>query len=321
MNTTLLASMLTALGVFPDVAELRADDKFTAVLAKELEYVKTKTYDIRYPAFKARMLIPVSNEADTGAESITYRQWDGFGMAQIIANYADDITMVDALVEEFTSKVYGIAAGYQYSVQDLRRAALANQPLDQKRASFTRRAVEQKIEDIASLGETSTGVKGIANNPNVTLFSPKTGTWSTATGIQIATDMLNFVSQLVAANKETFEPTDLILSIPLFQRASTTPVSSTGDTSKTALQFFKEACPYPVTVSSWNKLRLANAAGTGPRAICYTKSPEVLTLEIPQEFEQFPPQQKNLAFVVPTHARIGGVIMTYPLAVGYMDGL
>jgi hypothetical protein len=92
-----LTFLLTTLGVFQSKEELRQDAKFTAVLAKQLEYVKSRTYDIVYPQFKGRMLVPVSNEADTGAETITYQQWDQFGIANILANYADDIELVDAL--------------------------------------------------------------------------------------------------------------------------------------------------------------------------------------------------------------------------------
>jgi hypothetical protein len=45
----------------------------------------------------------------------------------------------------------------------------------------------------------------------------------------------------------------------------------------------------------------------------------VVHLVIPQDFEQMPPQPKNLAFSVPTHGRIGGVTFHYPLAAAYMD--
>ena len=45
----------------------------------------------------------MNNSVNPGATTITYRQWDNFGMAQIISNYADDPPLMDALVEEFTS--------------------------------------------------------------------------------------------------------------------------------------------------------------------------------------------------------------------------
>jgi hypothetical protein len=55
--------------------------------------------------------------------------------------------------------------------------------------------------------------------------------------------------------------------------------------------------------------------------IVYRKDPDVLTLEIPQPFEQFPAQERNLEFVVPAHSRIGGVIVYYPLAIDITEGI
>lgn len=315
-----LAMLLVTLGAFSE-SELRADDKYTAILQKQLDYVKTKTYDVVYPELKARSLIPASNEGDPGAETITYTSWDAFGMAQIISNFADDIPMVEVLAEELSQRVHSIALGYQYSIQDLRRAAMSGVPLTSKKAKTTRRQMEQKIEDIAAIGEANAGLTGIANNANVSLVSPVTGTWSTATGAQIVEDLLKLVSETVIRCKETFIPTTIVLDIASYNYAATRRISTTGDTHTTALQAFKASSPYPIEVVAWNKLALADAAGTGPRALCYPKTEDVLFLEITQEFEQMAPQQKNLAFVVPTHQRTAGVIMPYPVAVSYMDGL
>lgn len=301
--------------------DIRMDSKFYAALEKQLEYVKKKTYDIIYPEMKGRLYCPVSNEADPGAETITYRQWDEFGMAQIIANYADDLPLIDALVEEFAQKVKGLGAAYQWSVQDLRRSAMSGSMLDQRRARSARRAIELQIDSIAASGNANAGLTGISNNANVSLISPTTGTWSTATGAQMVADALKFSSDIVIANKETLIPDTLILDVANYHRFANTRISTTGDTHTTALQAFLASSPYIKSVGSWYKLALADAAGTGPRAICYKRDPEVLTLEIPQEFEQLPPQPKNLAFQVPVHARTGGVIIYYPIGMGYMDGL
>ncbi len=299
----------------------REDAKFTAVLEKQLEYVKTATYDIVYPELKARQLIPVSNEVDPGAETITYRQWDEFGMAQIISNFADDLPLVDALVEESASKIQSIGAAYQWTIQDLRRSAMADARLEQRRARAARRSIEFKIENIAALGDSTAGLLGFANNPNVSLISPITGDWTTATGAEMVADALEFSTQIVITNKETFIPDTMVLDIASYNLFANTRISTTGDTHTTALEAFLQSSTYVTSVMSWNKLAVADAGLVGPRAVCYKRDPEVLTLEIPQEFEQLPPQAKNLAFQVPVHARIGGVIVYYPIGMGYMDGL
>ena len=299
----------------------RWDDKYTATLERELDYIKQKTYDVVYPAFKARALIPVSGEAPPGAQNITYRQWDVFGMAQILANYADDIPLVEALAEEFTMKVHGIAAGYEYSIQDLRASAMSGNRLQERKATGARRLIEAKIEDMGARGAVNYGTTGLANNANVSLVTPTTGAWATATGQQMVADANKLVRAAVTAAKGTFAVDTLALGTQPYANFATKPMSTTGDTTWTALKFFLESNPWIKNVEVWEKLDDLDAAGTGPRAVVYAKDPEVLTLEIPQEFEQFAPQARNLSMFVPCHARVGGVAIHYPFAVAYMDGL
>lgn len=320
MNATQLA--LHRLGIIGNGDE-RMDDKFTAVLEDELEFIKSRTFDIQYPELKARMFIPVSNEADPGAESITYRQWDEYGMAKIIANYADDLELVDALVEEFTSPVQSIGKAYQWSVQDLRRAAMSGSRLDQRRAMACRRAIERAIEQIAAFGAIGTdpagGLEGLLNHSNVPLTPPITGTWSAATPAQIIADLNELVSSIVTATKETQLPDTIIMDQASFALINQTPIAI--DNQTTILRSFLANNPYIRNIDTWFLNEFADVAGTGPRLVCYKRDPEIMSLEIPQEFEQFPPEARNLSFVVNTHARVGGVLMYYPLAVAYMDGI
>ena len=58
---------------------LKLDSKETAFFARELEYVKSGTYDTKYKALKAKQLFPVSNEAPSGADTITYRSYSKGG--------------------------------------------------------------------------------------------------------------------------------------------------------------------------------------------------------------------------------------------------
>lgn len=86
------------------------------------------------------------------------------------------------------------------------------------------------------------------------------------------------------------------------------------------MQDFIAANPWVTEIEAWDQLALADAAGTGPRIVAYHKDPEVLSLEIPQEYEQLPPQPVSLSFVINTHARCAGVLIPFPLGVAYMDG-
>jgi len=315
-----LASLLVGLGVFNE-EQLRNDDKITSILDRELDYVQRQAYEVVYPQFKARQLIPVSNEADPAAETITYKMWDGFGIAKMLSDgYGDDIPLVDALAEEFTVKIKGMGLGYQYSIMDLKRSATSGAKLDSRRAKQTRKGIETKIENIGATGDAPTGLLGMANNPNVTVVSPITGTWASASGIQMVNDLLHVESEMVRLNQEAWLPTTIALDLTQHALLRKTIVSTTGDTNTTALKMFLDTAAYVKEVVPWNRLSTADAGGTGPRIACYAKDPDVLSLEIPQEYEQLPPQPKNMTFFVPAHARCGGVLMHYPLGMVYMDG-
>jgi hypothetical protein len=104
----------------------------------------------------------------------------------------------------------------------------------------------------------------------------------------------------------------LLLSYSVYSDLSTRPRSTTSD--KSILQYFKENNP-GITVERIPECASGVGANTADIVVAYTKSPDKLTLEIPQPFEQFPPQAKGLEFEVPCHSRCGGVILYYPLSV------
>lgn len=320
-----LQDILVTLGL---VAGDRLDDKFTAALDVQLDFVKSKTYDVQYPELKARRLVPVDNTPDPGAENVVYHQWDEYGMAEIIANYADDIGMVDALVEKFSQPISSIGKGYQYSVMDLRRSAMAGSQLDVRRARAARRSIERKIDDLAAVGDPKSKLKGLLNHPNVPIYTAATDgtdtTWTQGRTTPKASDLIiadmnTLVNNVRVTTKEIHTPDSLILSTTEFGFISQTPVSTLNQQS--ILKSYLANQPFVKGVESWYKLDTADEAGTGPRMMAYQRDPEVLELVIPQEFEQFPPQARNLAFVVPCHARVGGVIFYYPLGAAYMDGI
>ena len=305
-----------------DVAQhcnIRLDAGETAALARQLEHVAARTYDIKYAELKARRFLPIDTSVDAGAEFYTYRQWDQFGMAKIITNYADDLPRVDVLAKEYPAPIKSLGASYGFSIQDMRRSAMSGSQLDVKRAAATRRANEQAVDEIAAFGNADAGLGGFSNNANVPIVAPANAPWSTATPLEIVADVNTLVNSIVTATLETFTPETLLLDTASFGIINTRPMSATGDSDKTVLRFILDNNPYITNIDQWGKLTDAGAA-TVTRLICYKRDSEVLELVIPQEFEQFPPQPRNLEFVIPTHSRIGGVSIRYPLAVAYMDG-
>lgn len=302
--------------------ETRFDAADTAIVFRKLESVKAQTYDVKYAEYKLRTFVPLATDVDPAADTIVYGQFDQFGMAKIIANYSMDLPRVDILAKEFRTPVKSLGASYGYSVMDVRRARLANVSFESKRALAARRAIEAAIDKIGAYGD-DTGLPGLLTNPNVAETSLPNGTWisSNRTAVQMLADLHALVDASVNAGSDVFIPDTIVLPPREFARIAQTFMST--DNTTTVLKAFLNENPYIKNVDFWHRLNEVPASGGGTRklVLCYTRSPEVMTLEIPQEFEQFPPQPKGLAFEVSCHARLGGVVIRYPVAVRYGTGI
>jgi hypothetical protein len=323
MDPRLLA-LLDTLGM----DEIRQDAKYTAALEQQLEYVKAQTYDIKYPELRARRFIPLDTSVPPGAETVAYQQWDEFGMAKILSNYAEDLPLVTALAEKFFQGIESLGQAYDYSIQDLARSAMSGSQLETRKATAARKFIERRIDDIAAVGYPAAKMKGFVNHPNVAIASATSdGTSARWVGGRtlpkapedIKKDMADSQTTIWVDTKQTFEPDTIVLPPTEFAHIANTDNRDNSD--KSILNSFMDRNLSITNVDYWHKLAEADAAGTGPRMVTYKRSSEVLELVIPREFEQLPPQARMLSFVVPCHARCGGVVVRYPVAMLYTDGI
>lgn len=303
---------------------LNMDADESIFFARELESVKSKSYDVKYAELKARRLIPVSMDAGPGAETIKYEQYDQVGMAKVIASYADDLPRADIKGKEFVSMVRGLASSFGYSLQEVRAARMAGKPLEQRRANSARRAIEQKLNTIAFFGDTNHNLGGFINAANIsTVTIPADGTgasalWTAKTADLILRDM-NLVANFIVENTKGVEvPDTMLLPIQQYNIAASKRIGV--DSNMTVLRYFLETNPYIKGIEWVNELKGAGSGATDV-IMAYKRDADHLSLEIPQDFEQFEVQPKNLEYLVPCHARIGGVIVYYPLSVCKGEGI
>lgn len=299
------------------------DASESAFTSRQLEVIRARTYDIKLPPLKARSFLPVDNSVSPGAETVTYGQYEQFGLARVLKSYAEDLPRADVKKVEFTSKIRGLGAAYGYSIQEIRAAMFAGVSLDQKKATATRRAIEEQIDTIARTGLSSHGLNGFINAANVSTYTVPNGAGGSAlfknkTPDEVVKDLNGIANGIVSSTKEIEIPDTLLLPIEQYTDIATRRM---GDGSNvTILQYFLTASPYVKQVAPWSALKAAGAGATD-RMICYRRDPDVLQLVIPQEFEQLAPQQQMLEIVTPCHARCGGVVVYYPLAISTGDGI
>lgn len=303
---------------------VKLDSEESVFFGRQLESVKAKTYDILFPEYKALSLIPMSGEVDPGAETIKYEQYEDVGIAQLLASYSDDVPRADVKGREVRSPVKPLASSYAYNLQEIRAAKMAGKPLVQKKANAAKRAIDYKQNVIGFFGDAATGLLGLINNPNIGEYvvpadgSGSTKTWSTKTADLILRDMNGVSNQIFTVTKGVHQANTLLLPLAAYTVAATTMMGTSA--LETVLSFFLKTNPFVKEVTWLNELKGAGATTTD-RMLAYMKNPDVLTLEIPQPFEQLPVQEEGFEFVTYVHQRTGGVIVYYPLAICFADGI
>lgn len=313
-----LGAVLMALGITsPRNDSMHLDANETGFIAKQLEYVQAQVYDVEYAPAEARSFIPVDTSVPSGAETFAYDQWDKTGLAKIIANYADDLPSVSAFVTRIPAVCKSLGASYDYSIQDIRAIQFARSRLDEKRIQAAQASIEYSIDHIAAFGNSEHGLTGFLNSSAVPVVPLPNGNWTASTSADLMlADLTAFANAVVANTKKRHKPNTMLLDTQSYGYLLR-PVGA--DFGRTVMSAFLTNNPYITSIDQWGLLDTADANGTGPRWVCYEKSPLVVGLVISQEFEQLPPQAKNLAFHVPCHARIGGTVFYIPLACAYAD--
>lgn len=307
-----------------DGIQHRFDANETLYVARELESVEATLYEWEEKELKYRSLVPVSNEDSPGAESVTYRMITMIGMAKIIANYSDDIPRSDAITREYTQSVKTIATSFGYNTQEVRAAALADKPLDRIKADSARRAVREKENNICWTGDSSHGIIGFLNNPNVPVLAAGAGVGGTPWALKTPDEIINDVSLMVSEEREQsyglHSGDTLILPIPQHTRITTIPRSSNSDT--TIANFILNNKAFGIKQIEWlTELTNAFTGDTEDGAVLYEKNPRIITNRIPLEMVTHPVQEQGLEFIVPVEARAGGVVIRYPLACLFFTGI
>lgn len=301
----------------------RFDANESIFFARQLEFVKSQTYDIKRVALSALMLMPISTAIPEGATTHTYRQYDSVGMAKVISNYANDLPRADVTGKEFTNPIRSIGNAYGYNVQEIRSAMFAGVNLNGRKAMAATRAHQEKINQLAFAGDLDNGLPGLLGNPNVpevVILADGTGSskaWATKTPLQIVRDVNSLINKVITQAKGVHKATELWLPIEQYALIATIQNSASSDT--TILEFLQKNHP-GVTFKQVVEMDVAGVAGAD-RMYAMENTMENWQLEIPMMMRQYSPQQKGLEFEVPVESRFAGVIIEYPLAFAFADGI
>jgi hypothetical protein len=317
-----------------DIRHLDSDE--TLFFQRELESVKAQAFEKDYPELKGLALIPQSSEADEGAESIVYQEFDRTGIAKIIANYADDVPRADVTGKENISPVRSVGASFGYSVQDVRAATKAGRPLVPRKANAARAAIEQKLNRIVWEGDPTHGLVGVLRIPNTNLVVPATaaaspnGTgWNATSGKtpdEIQEDLGRLVDAVISNTNGVEVPDTVVMSLTELGYIRRTRQAAGTDT--TILQFFMQNHPMIRSVE-WAVELALGATGVAPSgavgatniAMAYKRDPDKLAFEVPMPTKFHPVETRGLEFITIGEARTGGVLAFKPLSIAFMEDI
>jgi hypothetical protein len=294
--------------------QIRNDSEVGLFLARELETILSRVFEVTYADIKYSMLFPISSEVGNGADSYTYRVFDKQGSMKIIGDRAQDLPRADVLRKEVTHPVRSIGGSFAYTVQETRAAAMVpGMNLEQRRANAVRRAYEEKMQQIAYFGEPAAEMKGFFNNDQIDKIVPDK--WFDTSGVTTdeMLELLNEVPTRLVQNSNMKEmPDTMLVPYNVYRIISTRPRSTQSDT--TVMEFFLRTNPMIRSIEPINELEATKSGSflSKDRIMVYNRVPDKLQLHIPQPLEFFPPERRGLEYSVAAHARVGGLALYYP---------
>lgn len=285
---------------------------------KQLEFVKSETYDIKYPGLKSSLYVPVSTEVPSGTATVTYRSNDRVGKARIIAPGATDSPRVDVFGNEYSRPVRIPSASYGWHLIELRQAARVGTPLTTMKAEACRRAIEEVLDEVAAIGVLSYGIPTGFVNSAACAIDAATGNWSALSADQIIADVTRMWSNMKTDTLGIESADTLLLPDLQYGQIATMPRSTTTDT--TVMEYLLRTLPDLKAIEPWYRL---DGAGVGAvdRAVLYLRNKRHVMQDVPNPFEQMPVFQKGTNFEVECLAETAGTVFTYPRSCRYMDGI
>jgi hypothetical protein len=273
---------------------------------------------------KALTLIPLTHEMPEGIRTMEIPVVTEVGMAKVVADRTTEIPDVSQYVTFIHAKAKLIANKFSFGVQEVVAARTQGQDLSARGAIIARKVIEQKMEQIAWLGDAASNLQGLSNFPSlpeVVLPNGATGgskSWDTKTPDEIIKDISSVYLAIRENSKGLGTPTTMVIPPRAWNKLVVTRVSNM--TEETLMNFVRKSYPSLTIIEDVPELQTAGAAGT-TRGLMYVSSPDTLRYEIPQPFKMLGPQEKGLLVEVPCVAETFGVIVTLPYNIAFFDGI
>jgi len=291
--------------------------------AKETEFIMAKTYDAKPPELKGLTLIPWATGIPLGINEITFRRYFEAGESKVIGDYAVDYPRVDVYGEEYTAKVYDIGDSFGYSNREIRASMRAGKRLDQKRALAARRSNERKLNNLTLLTSKECSTYGLLDYPGITEATlPADGeggstSWRYKDVDKILRDITDLLNAVINTTNGIEVPDTILLPLKTHTLLTTKRL---GSTEISLIKYIRDNFPQITRIDWLNELSGIGAGGTNRIFVGKFDSDHVENL-IVTYFEELETEKKGGTYVIPCQSSTAGVVVYYPQAFAYADGI
>lgn len=287
---------------------------------RDLTALDKRVYEPKTSELKARSIFAVKSDIPAGARTYTYNVMTRSGAAKILAPGASDVPLVDADLDQDTVKIYSVVAAFGIDVQEVREANMLGIPLDATKAELVRKAIAEKENQLAFVGDSKYNIKGLTNLTGVQILAASTNeggktTWADKTGDEIVSDILTAKGKVDILNGH--EANVLLLTAAAKQIIQRKVYNEF--TKQTVLQYLNSENTFEL-VETVNDLKGKGTGGTDTFVVL-DRSADVVELGIPMEITRHPQEYAFPRTKIPFEERTTGLIVRYPMAIVRTDGI
>lgn len=303
--------------------DVRLDSAATSIyhFLRDLEFVKAKVLEVKYPELTALKIFPVDRSTPEGAEETSYEVTDVIGGAKVQANHTNDIRRVDVTSDFINVKIKQVENFYDYSFRDIRAAQFANRPLQESKAKASQRDIEEEINSTAWAGDKNYKIKGVLSEGTGIVESALPDTIANMDAEEMNNAITSKAAEMHARSRGVFSPDTLVLPLKqydaLFDEVWVgTALFSPGKWILENNRHIKRILPAPELMADSGVNRFNSPVGV---LFQYDKDNMAIELSMPPTMRA--PHPTLTGFQVLNEARTGGMFVKQPLSAMILTGL
>lgn len=298
-------------------------------LVGQLAFLETEARPQEYEERYYRALLPggcVTSEAGEWAEVVLHRTTDRTGKGRRIHPSAGrNMPMANVATSQAGVSVAEGGIGYAYSLQQVRQAARFLTPLPAADQQACIEGAEDHINDVALIGETESGMKGLLNHGSVDANTRASGSdWSAASADIIASDINTLLGNVFVKSKQKYPPAVLVVPpsrVSRLMQLRSTGVNETIMKWLTTNNLYTTMTGKPLTIIPGPSALETLGGSSTKRCLAYTPNPLNVKFHLPMPQRFMAPQMEGTTVVVYSEYRYGFIDFAKVYTAEYCDGV